>query len=41
MTLLIAGLIIIAFAAGLVLGLEWPKLREALRRRWSKVEVAI
>jgi hypothetical protein len=41
MTLLTAGLITISFAAGMLLGFERPKLREAIRRRLSKMEVAI
>lgn len=41
MALLIAGLVTIAFAAGVLLGFEWPKLREMIKRRLSKMEVAI
>jgi len=41
MTLLIGGLLIIAFAVGVLLGFGWRRLREAIRHRLSKVEVAI
>jgi hypothetical protein len=41
MTLLISALVFIAFAVGVLLGFEWPKLRDAIRRRWSKMEIAI
>lgn len=41
MTLILVGLMIIAFAGGMLVGFEWPKLREAIRQRLSKVEVGI
>ena len=41
MILLIAGLVTIAFAAGVLLGFEWPKLWAVIRRKDSKMEVAI
>jgi len=41
MTLILVGLMITAFAVGMLVGFEWPKLREAIRQRLSKVEVGI
>ena len=41
MTLILAGLMITAFAVGMLLGFEWPKLREAIRSRYSKMEFGI
>jgi len=41
MTLIFVGLMITAFAGGMLLGFEWPKLREAIRIRHSKMEFGI
>jgi hypothetical protein len=41
MTLILVGLMITAFAGGMVVGFEWPKLREAIRQKLSKLEVGI
>jgi hypothetical protein len=41
MTLILVGLMIAAFAGGMMVGFEWPKLREAVRQKLSKVEVGI
>lgn len=41
MGLLVAGLLIVAFAAGIILGFEWPKVMETVRRRRPKIEIGI
>ena len=41
MTLILVGLMITSFAGGMMVGFEWPKLREAVRQKLSKVEVGI
>jgi len=41
MTLIFVGLMITAFAGGMLVGFEWPKLREAIRSRHSKMEFGI